>query len=262
MVEEVECVLAGGTYGLSAAGGGDFYYEDNETYRRHFGKLAERHGFKGAFEGSFYRRHTAEARWGHLATFLSTTLGASLCGPTRLVQTHRDGCIAILELGVRLRNGAIKHMPASMSGLQVRGENIPTAHAAAGSSSHGCPTTRSRRARPGTRASGATSTSWRRGPSERRAEGAGRPQRRRLGGSSRRKCTARRRLTAAGCGNAQAFEPDGATRLPPHLCDLRFSQRPSARTPDDPCISVVSCHRRTRGCTLPPAAAIDRRRSL
>ena len=127
MVEEVECVLAGETYGLSAAGGGDFYYEDNETYRRHFGKLAERHGFKGAFEGSFYRRHTAEARWGHLATFLSTTLGASLCGPTRLVQTHRDGCIAILELGVRLRNGAIKHMPASMSGLQVRGENIPTA---------------------------------------------------------------------------------------------------------------------------------------
>lgn len=63
MIEEADCVLVGGASGLSAAGGGDFYYEDNATYRRHFGKFAERYGFKGAFEGSFYRWPTAEARW-------------------------------------------------------------------------------------------------------------------------------------------------------------------------------------------------------
>ena len=60
MIEEADCVLAGGASGLSAAGGGDFYYEDNATYRKHFGKFAERYGFKGAFEGSFYRWPTAE----------------------------------------------------------------------------------------------------------------------------------------------------------------------------------------------------------
>lgn len=55
MIEEVDCVLVGGASGLSAAGGGDFYYEDNATYRKHFGKFAERYGFRGAFEGSSYR---------------------------------------------------------------------------------------------------------------------------------------------------------------------------------------------------------------
>ena len=81
MIEEADCVLVGGASGLSAAGGGDFYYEDNATYRRHFGKFAERYGFRGAFEGSFYRWPTAEARWGYLATFLDTTLNAPLRKP-------------------------------------------------------------------------------------------------------------------------------------------------------------------------------------
>ena len=31
MIEEADCVLVGGASGLSAAGGGDFYYEDNAT---------------------------------------------------------------------------------------------------------------------------------------------------------------------------------------------------------------------------------------
>ena len=82
MIEEADCVLAGGASGLSAAGGGDFYYEDNATYRKHFGKFAERYGFKGAFEGSFYRWPTAEARWGYLATFLDTTLTPRCASPT------------------------------------------------------------------------------------------------------------------------------------------------------------------------------------
>ena len=81
MVEEVDCVLVGGASGLSAAGGGDFYYEDNATYHKHFGKFAERYGFRGAFEGSTYRWPTAEARWGYLATFLDTTLNAPLRKP-------------------------------------------------------------------------------------------------------------------------------------------------------------------------------------
>ena len=88
MIEEADCVAGGrGRLGCSAAGGGDFYYEDNATYRRHFGKFAERYGFKGAFEGSFYRWPTAEARWGYLATFLDTTLNAPLRKPYRDLDT-------------------------------------------------------------------------------------------------------------------------------------------------------------------------------
>lgn len=81
LVEWSDCILVGGASGLSAAGGGDFYYEDNESYRAHFGKFAEKYGFKGAFEGSFYPWRTPEAKWGYLATFLNATLSAPLRKP-------------------------------------------------------------------------------------------------------------------------------------------------------------------------------------
>lgn len=93
MIDEADCVLVGGASGLSAAGGGDFYYEDNATYRRHFGKFAERYGFRGAFEGSSYRWPTAESRWGYLATFLDTTLNAPLREPYKdldAILTEKD----------------------------------------------------------------------------------------------------------------------------------------------------------------------------
>ena len=32
-IKEADCVVVGGASGLSAAGGGDFYYEDNDSYR-------------------------------------------------------------------------------------------------------------------------------------------------------------------------------------------------------------------------------------
>ena len=40
-IEQADCVIVGGASGLSAAGGGDFYYEDNASYRKYFGKYAE-----------------------------------------------------------------------------------------------------------------------------------------------------------------------------------------------------------------------------
>ena len=42
-IKEAECILVGGASGLSAAGGGDFYYEDNASYRKYFGKYAEKY---------------------------------------------------------------------------------------------------------------------------------------------------------------------------------------------------------------------------
>lgn len=33
-VEQADCILVGGASGLSAAGGGDFYYEDSESTRK------------------------------------------------------------------------------------------------------------------------------------------------------------------------------------------------------------------------------------
>ncbi len=50
-IANAECIIVGGASGLSAAGGGDFYYKDNASYRKYFGKYAEKYGFKGAFSG-------------------------------------------------------------------------------------------------------------------------------------------------------------------------------------------------------------------
>ena len=78
---EADCVLVGGASGLSAAGGGDFYYEDNASFRQYFGKFAEKYHFKGAFDGMFRYWPDRLAFWGYLATFLHTTQTAPVRSP-------------------------------------------------------------------------------------------------------------------------------------------------------------------------------------
>ena len=53
-VKEADCVVVGGASGLSAAGGGDFYYEDSDSYRKYFRPFAEKYHFKGAFAGMMH----------------------------------------------------------------------------------------------------------------------------------------------------------------------------------------------------------------
>lgn len=72
-VKEADCVVVGGASGLSAAGGGDFYYEDNDSYRKYFRPFSEKYHFKGAFAGMMHPWKTREEYWGYLATFLHTT---------------------------------------------------------------------------------------------------------------------------------------------------------------------------------------------
>ena len=69
-LNEADCIVVGGASGLSAAGGGDFYYEDNASYRKYFGRFAEKYGFHGAFAGMQYPFPTREEHWGYVATFL------------------------------------------------------------------------------------------------------------------------------------------------------------------------------------------------
>lgn len=80
-VREADCILIGGASGLSAAGGGDFYYGDTPSFRKHFGKFAEKYGIKGAFDGSFHRWESPEEKWAFLATFLNTTQTAPVREP-------------------------------------------------------------------------------------------------------------------------------------------------------------------------------------
>ena len=72
-IKEADCIVVGGASGLSSAGGGDFYYEDTPSFRRYFGKFAEKYGFQGAFEGMGYPYKTRGEFWAYLATFLHTT---------------------------------------------------------------------------------------------------------------------------------------------------------------------------------------------
>lgn len=90
-IEEEECVLVGGASGLSAAGGGDFYYEDNASYRKYFGKYAEKYHFNGAFDGMMRPWKSREEFWGYLATFLHTTQTAEIREPYRDLDSLLDG---------------------------------------------------------------------------------------------------------------------------------------------------------------------------
>ena len=80
-IQEAECIIVGGASGLSAAGGGDFYYEENDSYRKYFKAFADKYHFKGAFEGMQYAFDTPNERWGYLATFLHTTQTAPVRKP-------------------------------------------------------------------------------------------------------------------------------------------------------------------------------------
>lgn len=88
-VEEADCVLVGGASGLSAAGGGDFYYDDTPSYREHFKPFWEKYQFKGAFAGMMHHFATREEHWGYLATFLHTTQDA----PVREPYHHLDALL-------------------------------------------------------------------------------------------------------------------------------------------------------------------------
>lgn len=80
-IQNAECIIVGGASGLSASGGGNFYYEDNESYRKYFKPFADKYHFKGAFAGMQYNFNTPNERWGYLATFLHTTQTAPVRKP-------------------------------------------------------------------------------------------------------------------------------------------------------------------------------------
>lgn len=90
-IENADCVVVGGASGLSAAGGGDFYYEDNASYRKYFGKYAEKYHFKGAFDGMMRQWDSREEFWGYLATFLHTTQSAEIRKPYRDLDALLNG---------------------------------------------------------------------------------------------------------------------------------------------------------------------------
>ncbi len=88
-VKEADCVIVGGASGLSAAGGGDFYYEDNDSYRKYFRPFAEKYHFKGAFAGMMHPWETREEYWGILPPSFTppdSTCASSLFGFRRFAE--------------------------------------------------------------------------------------------------------------------------------------------------------------------------------
>ena len=90
-IKEADHIIVGGASGLSAAGGGDFYYTDSPSFYKYFGKFAKKYGFKGAFAGMRYQWQSREEFWGYLATFLYTTQHAPLRSPYRDLQKLLKG---------------------------------------------------------------------------------------------------------------------------------------------------------------------------
>ena len=85
-IKQADHIIVGGASGLSAAGGGDFYYENNDSFKKYFGKFAEKYNLSGAFSGMQYPWPTREEYWGYLATFLYTTQHAEIRQPYRDLQ--------------------------------------------------------------------------------------------------------------------------------------------------------------------------------
>lgn len=90
-IKEADHIVIGGASGLSAAGGGDFYYTDSPSYKEHFAKFYEKYGFKGAFAGMQHRWDSREEFWGYLATFLYTTQHAAIRRPYKDLQAILKG---------------------------------------------------------------------------------------------------------------------------------------------------------------------------
>ncbi|MQS76075.1 NAD-dependent protein deacetylase [Companilactobacillus halodurans] len=85
-IKQATHVIVGGASGLSAAGGGDFYYENNDSFKKYFGKFAKKYPLKGAFSGMNYPWSSREEFWGYMATFLHTTQHAPVRKPYRDLQ--------------------------------------------------------------------------------------------------------------------------------------------------------------------------------
>jgi NAD-dependent SIR2 family protein deacetylase len=82
IIRDADCILVGGASGLSAAGGGDFYYGASPSFRKYFGKFADKYGFCGAFDGMrVMSARSREEFWAYLATFLHTTQTAPVRRP-------------------------------------------------------------------------------------------------------------------------------------------------------------------------------------
>lgn len=90
-ISEADAILVGGASGLSAAGGGDFYYSDTPSFYQAFGRFAKKYGVKNAFEGSFRHWDTPNEKWAFLATFLYTTQTAPVREPYKDLDTILKG---------------------------------------------------------------------------------------------------------------------------------------------------------------------------
>jgi NAD-dependent SIR2 family protein deacetylase len=90
-IKEADHIIVGGGSGLSAAGGGDFYYTDTPSFYKYFGKFAKKYGFKGVLAGMQHHWASREEFWGYLATFLYTTQHAPLYSPYQDLQKILNG---------------------------------------------------------------------------------------------------------------------------------------------------------------------------
>ena len=69
-IRESDAILVGAAAGFSAADGKRFWYEDDDEFKRMFGRFRDRYGIHSAFDSFYYPYRSEEERWAVLATFL------------------------------------------------------------------------------------------------------------------------------------------------------------------------------------------------
>lgn len=90
-INEADAILIGAASGMSSAAGHTFYYQNDDTFKRVFGKFAEKYGFDNAFEGFYYRYRTPEERWAFIATLVKLIYESGEGQPYRDLATLMEG---------------------------------------------------------------------------------------------------------------------------------------------------------------------------
>lgn len=66
-IANADAILVGAAAGMSAACGYNFFYQNDEIFEKYLGEFGRKYGYRGAFNGFYYRYPSPEAHWAFLA---------------------------------------------------------------------------------------------------------------------------------------------------------------------------------------------------
>lgn len=67
-IDRADAICIGGASGMSAASGYTYWYQPDQYFQKQFKNLADKYGYKSAFDGLYYRYNNHKERWAFFGT--------------------------------------------------------------------------------------------------------------------------------------------------------------------------------------------------